>query len=66
MISEITDGRYGTTQMVDHHFMTGVRRTISIGVLLNLSIPTDTGYIEPLVENKDSAKQQRIGKTVLL
>ena len=34
------------------------RRNISIGIPLNLSIPTEMGYIEPLVENENSAKLQ--------
>ena len=34
----------------------GCRRNISIGIPLNLSIPTEMGYIQPLVENKNSAK----------
>ena len=34
------------------------RRNISIGIPLNLSIPTEMGYIQPLVENENSAKLQ--------
>ena len=34
-------------------------RNISIGVPLDLSTPTAMGYTEPLVENENSAKQQR-------
>ena len=33
-------------------------RNISIGIPLNLSIPTEMGYIQPLVENENSAKLQ--------
>ena len=32
------------------------RWNISIGIPLNLSISTEMGYIQPLVENKNSAK----------
>ena len=35
-----------------------IRRNISIGIPLNLSIPTEMGYIQPLVENENSAKLQ--------
>ena len=38
------------------------RRNISIGILLNLSIPTETRYIQPFVmfvENENSAKLQK-------
>ena len=31
---------------------------MSIGIPLNLSIPTEMGYIQPLVENENSAKLQ--------
>ena len=34
------------------------RRNISIGISLNFSIPTEMGYIQPLVENENSAKLQ--------
>ena len=34
------------------------RRNISIGITLNLSIPTEMGYIKPLVGNENSAKLQ--------
>ena len=34
------------------------RRNISIGIPLNLSIPTEMGYIQSLVENENSAKLQ--------
>ena len=33
-----------------------VRRNISIGIPLNLSIPTEMGYIQPLVENEIQQK----------
>ena len=32
------------------------RRNIYKGITLNLSIPTEMGYIKPLVENENSAK----------
>ena len=35
------------------------RWNISIVFPLDLSTPTEMGYIEPLVENKNSTKQQR-------
>ena len=36
---------------------------ISIGVQLDLSTPMEIGYIETLVENENSAKQQRKNKS---
>ena len=43
-----------------HHKMiiSNTRRNIFIGIPLNLSIPTEMGYIQPLVDNKNSAKLQ--------
>ena len=38
--------------------MLGSRRNISIGILFNLSIPTEMGYIQSVVENENSAKLQ--------
>ena len=35
-----------------------IRQNISIGIPLNLSIPTEMGYIQSLVENENSAKLQ--------
>ena len=40
-------------QNIDHG-----RRNISIGIRLNLFISTEMGYIQPLVENENSAKLQ--------
>ena len=34
------------------------RRNISIGIPLNLSIPTEMGYIQSLVENENTEKLQ--------
>ena len=38
------------------HCMMTVRRNISIGIPLYLSIPTEMTFIEPLVENEKSSK----------
>ena len=37
-----------------------IRRNISIGIPLNLSIPTEMGFTQPLVENENSAKLQNL------
>ena len=35
-----------------------IRQNISIGIQLNLSIPTEMGYMQPFVEKENSAKLQ--------
>ena len=40
-------------QLTDKH-----RRNISIGIPFNHSVPTEMGYIKPLVENENSSKMQ--------
>ena len=48
-------GQSPPVQVKDPHTIS-IRRNISIGIPLNLCIPTEMGYIQPLVENENSAK----------
>ena len=53
------------TKSVGHIDMFKYRRNISIGIPLDLSIPTEMTSIEPLVENEKSSKTQKKLKIML-